>query len=171
MIRNLGGLLLVACVSLGAMTMSGTVYDQSNTPKAGVVVSLKNEAVSDTTNAEGAWTFSFTTGISAVSRAPATATLIVASNKSVRLYLPRAGIVRIDAVDCRGVKTGEGFMGRLDAGMHRIPLGGFPRATTVTYLNVQRQRILFPLVLSFPRHVLDGISVERYHRLLRRHQR
>lgn len=111
----------LACLSLSAhaqIQLSGNVYDVDGKPKAGVVISLANAGLSDTTDATGAW--SLVSDVQSV--APRTLDRSRWNGRDLSLRLEKTSLVRAELFDARGARVGERFERLLGPGAHAVRL-------------------------------------------------
>ncbi len=111
----------LASLSLSAhaqIQLSGNVYDVDGKPKAGVVISLAQAGLSDTTDAAGAWSL-----VSDVqSAAPRTFDRSRWNGRDLSLQLEKTSLVRAELFDARGMRVGERFERLLGPGSHAVRL-------------------------------------------------
>ncbi|HAJ79910.1 MAG TPA: hypothetical protein DCO75_09070 [Fibrobacteres bacterium] len=144
-IRNMFSFLTVSYVcifilsiplTLSALTLSGTVYNQDNSPKSGVIVSLKTTGLKDTTDANGAWVLT-NSAISVISSLKTKKHDAVKwDGKAIDLYLSISGKVTVDVFDAKGSIIGSGYSGTLANGYHRLPIIG-SHAAMVSWFRLE----------------------------------
>jgi len=119
---RLGAAVLAFSASVFAsdIALSGTVYDKDNKPLPGVIVSLAQAGLADTTGADGAWSLAGrSAGIPGRSGTPSLARW---SAKGLSLSLAQPALVQVDAYDVRGARLGRVAQARLEAGTHELPV-------------------------------------------------
>ena len=124
--RILAPLFLVASYAAAqtdsTIDLSGTVFDASNKGMPGVVVSLLEAGIADTTDANGAWHVSYT-GSGPVSKRIETLPRDIRwTGSEVLLSLSEPSRVHVDVFDLRGVRIGNPVSVQLGQGQHTLPV-------------------------------------------------
>lgn len=116
-------LILCLCAQIvlaqAPVQLSGTVYDKDNKPLPGMVVSLIQAGLSDTTGADGTWKLqSSSTRTNAGIASPQSRW----DGRFLQLRLPSPALVQVEAFDARGQRLDMLSQVQLGAGSHEIPL-------------------------------------------------
>ncbi len=135
-------LLAFSSLPCRAATLYGTVTDAQSNGLAGVGVSLALSGTSTTTDALGAWSLDWTTGVMDESKRSA----LRWTGKSVELNLVFASEVRIEAFSANGVTLARINRPQLEAGLHRIPFA----SKGVAWLRVTVNGQTETLMVGFP---------------------
>jgi len=111
----------VACLGVAAhaqIQLSGNVYDVDGKPKAGVIISLAQAGLADTTDATGAW--SLASDVQSV--APRALDRSRWDGRDLSLQLEKTSLVRAELFDARGSRVGARFEQILGPGAHAVRL-------------------------------------------------
>ena len=122
--------LLLPMQIMAQIHLRGTIVDRNNQPVPNAMVTLENHQLTEISDSTGFFSFLTTGTATHRSRPGISGAALRYTNRTISLFSPQSGRVRLDLFDLQGKKLVTLFDGILASGPHSFPMPEFTRNQT-----------------------------------------